>query len=173
MGALVQAKTLGGDYDEAKLAEWMPRAVEEVVQQQLDAGVDIINDGEFGKTNWTGYIGGRLAGYEHRELEAGEASGSGTQAGIVGRDRRAFEEFYQDYDANTMRLRRERAGDARNWQINLVNVGPVSYTGQAAIASDVGYLKAAVGAKAGRRRVHALHRAGQRDPAEPVRVLPG
>ncbi|MDE2900071.1 MAG: cobalamin-independent methionine synthase II family protein [Chloroflexota bacterium] len=147
LGALVQAKTLGGDYDEAKLAEWMPRAVEDVVRQQLDAGVDIINDGEYGKTNWTGYIGGRLGGYEHRDLAPGEASGSGTQAGIVGRDRRAFEEFYQDYDANTMRLRRERAGDARNWQINLVNVGPVSYTGHAAIASDVGFLKAAVGAR--------------------------
>lgn len=146
LGALVQAKTLGGDYDEARLAEWMPRAVEEVVRQQLDAGVDIINDGEYGKTNWTGYIGGRLGGYEHRDLEAGEASGSGTQAGIVGRDRRAFEEFYQDYDANTMRLRRERAGDARNWQLNLVNIGPVSYTGQEAIASDVSYLQAAVGA---------------------------
>ena len=145
LGQMVLAKTSGGAYDEAQLAESMRTAVRAVVRQQLDAGIDIINDGEYGKTNWTGYIGGRLGGYEHRDPRPGEAVGSGTQAGIVGRDRRAFEEFYQDYDANAARIRQARAGGATATIQGLVNVGPVSYTGQAMIGSDVETLRGAIG----------------------------
>lgn len=142
---MVLAKTTGRAYDEAQLEQSMKTAVAAVVRQQLDAGIDIINDGEYGKTNWTNYIGGRLGGYEHREAQAGEVVGSGTQAGIVGRDRRAFEEFYQDYDANAARIRQARAGGATATVQNLVNIGPVEYTGQAMIASDVGTLQGAIG----------------------------
>ena len=90
LGQAVLAKTAGRDYDEAQLAESMSTAVAAVVQEQLDAGIDVINDGEYGKTNWTSYIGGRLGGYEHREPRSSDIVGSGTQAGIVGRDRRAL-----------------------------------------------------------------------------------
>ena len=147
LGQAVLAKTAGRDYDEAQLAESMNTAVAAVVQEQLDAGIDVINDGEYGKTNWTSYIGGRLGGYEHREPQSSDVVGSGTQAGIVGRDRRAFEEFYQDYDANAARIRQERAGGVSATVQNLVNVGPVEYTGQAMIASDVDILRTAIGSR--------------------------
>lgn len=147
LGQMVLAKTTGGAYDEARLAQAMQAAVAAVVQQQMDAGIDVINDGEYGKTNWTNYIGGRLSGYEHREPSPDEAVGSGTQAGIVGRDRRAFEAFYADYDANAARIRQERAGGATATVQNLVNVGPVEYTGQASIASDIRGLQEAIGSR--------------------------
>ena len=147
LGQAVLAKTAGRDYDEAQLAESMNAAVAAVVQEQLDAGIDVINDGEYGKTNWTSYIGGRLGGYEHGEPQSSDVVGSGTQAGIVGRDRRAFEEFYQDYDANAARIRQERAGGVSATVQNLVNVGPVEYTGQAMIASDVDILRTAIGSR--------------------------
>lgn len=145
LGAMVLAKSTGSNYDESQMAEWMHTAVAAVVRQQLDAGIDVINDGEYGKTNWTNYIGGRLGGYEHRDPRPSDVVGSGTQAGIVGRDRRAFEEFYADYDANAARIRQARAGGATATVQNLVNVGPVEYTGQAAIGSDVGTLQRAIG----------------------------
>ena len=148
LGAMVLAKTEGGEYDEAELTARMRSAVADVVRQQLDCGIDIINDGEFGKTNWNTYIGGRLEGFAFREPRAGEAVGSGTQAGIVGRDRRAFEEFYADYDAGYTRIRQARAGGANASLQNLVNVGPVAYMGQAAIASDIGFLRDAIGDRA-------------------------
>src|SRR6187399_2241192 len=50
-------------------------AVADVVKQQVDAGIDVVNDGEFGKpmTNavdygaWATYVYGRLSGFEQRE----------------------------------------------------------------------------------------------------------
>ena len=40
----------------------MRAAVRKVVKQQADAGLDVINDGEFGKGHWAGYIMNRLSG---------------------------------------------------------------------------------------------------------------
>ena len=145
LGAMVLAKTTGRPLDADQLAEWLRNAVADVVREQRDAGIDIINDGEYGKTNWNNYIGGRLSGFEHRDPTPDEVTGSGTQAGIVGRDRRAFDEFYADYDANAARIRQARAGGASATSQNLVNVGAVSYTGQAAIQTDVDNLRGAIG----------------------------
>ena len=119
-------------------------AVGDVVAQQVDAGVDVISDGEYGKTNWTNYIGGRLGGFEIRKSKPGDTSGSGTQAGIIGRDRKAFEDFYSDYDENAARVRQTRAGGSSTGGQDYVNVGPVEYTGQEAVAQDIGNLKAAI-----------------------------
>src|ERR1043165_4929223 len=41
-------------------------AVAEVVQQQASVGIDVPNDGEFGKSSWTGYVNERLLGFEAR-----------------------------------------------------------------------------------------------------------
>ena len=144
LGALVMTKTRGQTHDTAKLSEWLRSAVGDVVAQQVDAGVDVISDGEYGKTNWTNYIAGRLGGFEIREAKPGDTAGSGTQAGIVGRDRKAFEDFYSDYDENAARVRQARAGGSSTGGQDYVNVGPVKYTGQEAVGQDIGNLKAAI-----------------------------
>src|ERR1700690_2135226 len=41
-------------------------AVAEIVGQQAKAGIDIVNDGEFGKSSWANYILERITGFEHR-----------------------------------------------------------------------------------------------------------
>ena len=112
LGAMVLTKTKHGAHDEAKLAEWLRSAVSDVVTKQVKAGIDVISDGEYGKSNWTNYIEGRLGGYEVRDPQPGEVVGSGTQAGIVGRDRKVFDDFYADYDENAARVRQNRAGGA-------------------------------------------------------------
>ena len=144
LGSLVMTKTRGEAHDDVKLADWLRSAVGDVVAQQVDAGVDVISDGEYGKTNWTNYIGGRLGGFEIRKSKPGDTSGSGTQAGIIGRDRKAFEDFYSDYDENAARVRQTRAGGSSTGGQDYVNVGPVEYTGQEAVAQDIGNLKAAI-----------------------------
>src|SRR5665213_2475660 len=42
------------------------RAIAEVVQKQAGIGLDIISDGEFGKSSWSNYILSRIAGFEVR-----------------------------------------------------------------------------------------------------------
>ncbi len=145
LGAMVLTKTKHGEYDEAKLAEWLRSAVSDVVAEQVKAGIDVISDGEYGKSNWTNYIEGRLGGYEVREPKSGDIVGSGTQAGIVGRDRKVFDDFYADYDENAARVRQNRAGGATTARQDYVNVAPVTYTGGDAVGLDVTNLKAGIG----------------------------
>ncbi|MGH8314551.1 MAG: methionine synthase, partial [Steroidobacterales bacterium] len=41
-------------------------AVESVVRRQAEIGLDIINDGEYGKESWANYILKRISGFEVR-----------------------------------------------------------------------------------------------------------
>lgn len=44
----------------------LAESVAEVVKLQVQAGIDIVNDGEFGKSSWSNYILERISGFEHR-----------------------------------------------------------------------------------------------------------
>jgi len=44
-------------------------AVADVVQRQVDAGIDVVNDGEYGKSGWSLYFLDRVTGFEIRKLE--------------------------------------------------------------------------------------------------------
>ena len=46
----------GEDYDEQAYQECLARSVRDVVQAQRDAGIDIVSDGEFGKSAWNYYV---------------------------------------------------------------------------------------------------------------------
>ena len=48
----------------AKLKDAVRRAVAEVVEKQVACGLDIINDGEQGRTDYTTHVKDRLAGFE-------------------------------------------------------------------------------------------------------------
>jgi 5-methyltetrahydropteroyltriglutamate--homocysteine methyltransferase len=42
-------------------------AIATVVRQQADAGIDIVNDGEFGKSSWASYVLDRISGFERTD----------------------------------------------------------------------------------------------------------
>ena len=44
----------------------MKQAVADIVARQADAGIDIVNDGEFGKSGWANYVLERITGFEPR-----------------------------------------------------------------------------------------------------------
>jgi len=62
----------GGVYGGKGPSDWpryeaiLRRAVAEVAAQQAAVGIDVINDGEFGKNSWAMYIIDRLSGFEVR-----------------------------------------------------------------------------------------------------------
>jgi hypothetical protein len=122
----------GKAYDEAAFEGCLTESVAEVVRQQADIGIDIVSDGEFSKgLNWAFYIFKRLNGIAVRpatpeELEDPMASMSG------GQDRRAFPEFYAEYDAAT--------GLGKRLGYRVVVNGPIFYSGHpvaAAVALEV------------------------------------
>ena len=41
----------------------LKEAVADIVRAQVKAGLDVVNDGEFGKLSWNTYLNGRLAGH--------------------------------------------------------------------------------------------------------------
>ena len=58
------AQDRGEEVDAQKFEEAMRRGVEDVVQRQIDAGVDIVSDGETSKISYATYIRHRLTGFE-------------------------------------------------------------------------------------------------------------
>jgi 5-methyltetrahydropteroyltriglutamate--homocysteine methyltransferase len=117
--------TNGAAHD-ARLAE----AVAEVVRQQLAAGLDIVNDGEFGKSSWAAYVLERISGFEVRRDEL-------IPLNWLGRDRERFSDFFAKEMPNAL------TGSPTE-----VCVGPITYQGQAFIQRDVRNLKAALPAGA-------------------------
>jgi 5-methyltetrahydropteroyltriglutamate--homocysteine methyltransferase len=122
--------------DEASYAVGLEQAVADVVRKQVEVGIDIVNDGEFGKSSWTGYLTERLGGFEARPVPARANA-------LDGKDFRDFAEYYaQAAQAGTLwylpdgRLRTTRA------PVQWVCTGPITYTGQAALRRDIDNLKA-------------------------------
>ena len=52
------------DYDQGTFAEGVRAAVSDVVQQQMAIGLDVINDGEQGRSQYAAYVKERLTGFE-------------------------------------------------------------------------------------------------------------
>lgn len=72
-------------------------SVDEIVRQQVEAGVNIVSDGEFSKgRNWAFYVHERLTGLTTRKATPEEMNDPLTSAG-GGQDTRAFPEFYAEY----------------------------------------------------------------------------
>ncbi len=124
-----------------KLEPRLASAVAEVVRQQKDAGIDVVNDGEFGKPMseevdygaWAFYMYHRLSGFEMREAPPDFVALNSFLANS--KDRVDFAEFYQSGEASVGRPRLRRIP---------VNVGPIRYTGHELIERDIRNLKAAL-----------------------------
>ncbi len=125
-----------------KLEPRLTSAVSQVVRQQIESGIDVVNDGEFGKPMsdevdygaWATYMYQRLSGFEMRDLPA-ETSAINTLM-AASKDRADFSEFYQSGELG-IGIR------PRALQFPM-NVGPIHYTGHKLIERDIRNLKAAL-----------------------------
>src|ERR1700687_5325213 len=118
----LRAKQAGKAYDAAAYDKCLTASVAEVVRKQATVGVDVISDGEFGKSiSWSQYVLERLSGFERRPIKAG------SNPFTRGVDREKFAEFYAELDA--------REGVATT--VEAICVGPISYTGQAELQRGI------------------------------------
>src|SRR5579864_4176725 len=63
----LRAKQAGKAYDAAAYAKCLTASVADVVHKQAEVGIDVISDGEFGKSiSWSQYVLERLSGFERR-----------------------------------------------------------------------------------------------------------
>ncbi|HEY4910618.1 MAG TPA: cobalamin-independent methionine synthase II family protein [Methylomirabilota bacterium] len=61
--AMLEALDGGGAFDQAAFEARVRRAVAEIVRRQVEAGVDVVNDGEQGKVGYSTYVRHRLTGF--------------------------------------------------------------------------------------------------------------
>ncbi|MFL6799281.1 MAG: cobalamin-independent methionine synthase II family protein [Xanthobacteraceae bacterium] len=128
---LMRARQAGKPIDEAAYQSCLTQSVTEVVRHQADAGVDVVSDGEFGKSiSWSQYVLERLSGFERRPVTPD------ANPFRRGADRERFSEFYDELDA------REVVATTSD----SVCVGPITYTGQKALERDINNLKTALAA---------------------------
>jgi 5-methyltetrahydropteroyltriglutamate--homocysteine methyltransferase len=124
-------------YDKVAHAQCLRESIEEVVQEQAEAGVDIVSDGEFAKTdNWAWYIHKRISGFTERQATPDDLANPLTTMSY-GRDMAEFPEFYSEYFP-TQGFRVRPAARVT------VCTGPIKYIGQAEVARDIQNLKCAL-----------------------------
>jgi 5-methyltetrahydropteroyltriglutamate--homocysteine methyltransferase len=124
-------------YDRAHFAGLVREAVTDVVRKQVEAGIDIVTDGEQGKPSFFGYIVERFNGFERQPVPAGQEG----NPRAAGREYLAFPEYYAWSERVAEHLG-GRGGDRRHGVD--VCTGPVSYKGHAAVRADIETLKAAL-----------------------------
>src|SRR5882672_3359212 len=126
----LRAKQGGKPYDKWAYEKCLTESVAGIVQQQAKAGVDIVSDGEFGKSiSWSQYALERLSGFERRPIKHDAANPFKR-----GADREHFPEFYAELDAH----------DGVVTSVDAICVGPIKYTGQAELQTDIDNFKAAL-----------------------------
>src|SRR5579885_3445803 len=112
----MRKKQAGQPYDQAAYLKCLKDSVAEVVQKQASVGLDIISDGEYGKSiSWSQYVIERLSGFERRPIK------EGADPWARGADRTRFAEFYEEMDSR----------EGRATVFDSVCTGPIAYTGQA------------------------------------------
>jgi 5-methyltetrahydropteroyltriglutamate--homocysteine methyltransferase len=137
----------------------LAKAVAYAVRGQVEAGVDVIDDGEMGKSTWITYLYERTSGLEARPIE-----GNFSTILPASRDRQNFPGAYRELDLlehdATVRIRGEAGGPAAEAEeaaealeeerapsgaVSWVCTGPMRYD-RAAIDRDLVNFKVALGA---------------------------
>ena len=137
--ALLRARLAGQPVDEARLATLVEEAVADVVRRQAQVGLDVVSDGEMGKTSFLAYADDRLTGFVpipagDPGLPSSNAGGSWARRIDTRREWRAFRDYYEDY------LPRAMPPSAPP----TVCQGPISYKGHARLRRELDTFKAAL-----------------------------
>ena len=70
--AFLRAKQAGKPFDANAYETCLTQSVAAIVRRQAEAGIDVISDGEFGKSiSWSQYALERLSGFERRPVKPG------------------------------------------------------------------------------------------------------
>jgi len=127
---MVIAKSNGEPVDEEDLAGRIRAGVAEVVRQQVESGIDVINDGELSKTSFTDYVRDRLDGLDPRPSEPYASA-------ISGRDMKEFPEYFDPTSGFP-------GSRPRPHRMRVACIGPLRYIGRDAVQADIQNFKAAL-----------------------------
>jgi len=135
MLAALHARFEGGRVDEAAYEKALARNVREIVRKQVEAGIDVVSDGECSKPSFMAYRAERIGGFEPRIPKGGMPAPGPVDPD--GRDATMFPEYYRNVQehspfANTVRVAPR------------VCVAPIRYVGEKFLQRDLANLKQAM-----------------------------
>ncbi len=122
---MMDARLKGEPYDAEAYAARVTSAVAECVRRQVETGIDVVTDGEYGKHSFNFYSNERLAGMERREGVAPPRLASR-------RDVASFPEYYEE------QIKRQGGTPVIECR------GPLSYVGEPFVQADIANLRAAL-----------------------------
>ena len=147
-----------GDSGDAEFQTILQAAVDEVVARQVELGIDIVNEGEYGHITsgavdygaWWNYSFSRLGGltmtdedrWASQEVVRSTPGDIRLTSFADRRDRHLFSEAYADPDSGIF-AGRAKVGNPKF-------TGPVTYTGHSAVETDTGLLRRAMDAAGAR-----------------------
>jgi 5-methyltetrahydropteroyltriglutamate--homocysteine methyltransferase len=129
---MLVARNEGKPFNAEALARRTREAVADVVEKQIECGIDIVNDGELGKSNFSRYTKERLGGFIERPAGADFKPTS-----IFGRDMLEFTEYFN---------RGGRTSIGHHARV-FYCVEPLAYIGQEEVKADIANLKTALPGK--------------------------
>ena len=124
---MMRARSRGEAVDEKLLAARVHESVAHAVRQQVDLGIDVVDDGELGKPSFVTYVRERLGGLE-------PLPGARSNPWLTSREAIAFPDYYNAQEATAPRAR----------QIQMACTAPLTYTGRHQLETDLGNLKSAL-----------------------------
>jgi 5-methyltetrahydropteroyltriglutamate--homocysteine methyltransferase len=132
----MRAMVAGQAYDSRAYEAALTRNINDIVKKQVDAGIDVVTDGECSKPSFQAYVAERLDGFEERMPPGGLPVPTGPM-GLDGRDAQMFPDFYQNVLENNPFRHTIRMAPR-------VCIGPVKYVGQEKLQRDIRNLKTAM-----------------------------
>jgi 5-methyltetrahydropteroyltriglutamate--homocysteine methyltransferase len=112
-------------FEQLSSSERLHNAVSEIVRRQAELGIDVVDDGEYGKPSFVSYINERLGGYEIDTHAGPRNQWASSREGL------SFPEFYaQIHPAST--------------HTHMICTGPITYKGHVQLQRDIVNLKAAL-----------------------------
>ena len=134
----MRAMATGQTYDRPAYEASLTKNVAEIVRKQVEAGIDVVTDGECSKPSFQHYVAERLDGFEARMPPGGLPVPTGPM-GVGGRDATMFPDFYRSVLENNPFKHTIRMAPR-------VCVGPIRYVGQEKLQRDIRNLKTAMAA---------------------------
>jgi 5-methyltetrahydropteroyltriglutamate--homocysteine methyltransferase len=132
----MRAMATGKAYDRGAYETELTKRVAEIVKKQVEAGIDVVTDGECSKPSFQHYIAERLDGFEARMPPGGLPVPTGPM-GVGGQDAQMFPDFYQNVLENNPFKHTIRMAPR-------VCIGPIRYVGTEKLQRDIRNLKTAM-----------------------------
>jgi 5-methyltetrahydropteroyltriglutamate--homocysteine methyltransferase len=127
----MREKENGRPYDHDLFDRQVRDAVTDRVRRQIEAGIDIVTDGEMSKVSFLGYVKDRLGGFE---VDMGDSRVAPSWQKEVDDFPEYYADYFKKYASTVSPLRR------------IVCKGPISYVGQELLQTDIENLQAAASA---------------------------